>query len=166
MHIGGEYYLSLILYLSVAVIAAAFLILVIYLSRTLNSMGKTLDSVSKTLENLEKQLDGVTSETTMLLHTTNDLASDIQQKTESLNSVVDAVKGVGDSVRKFNASLRSITNEVELKTEENKDKIAQVVQWSNIMLELKDKWQTKKEKKQAVDSLEQGYRRQKARARH
>ena len=52
------------------------------------------------------------------------------------------------------------------KTEENKDKIAQVVQWSNIMLELKDKWQSKKQKKQEADVLEHGYRRQKERARH
>ena len=45
--------------------------------------------------------------------------------------------------------------------EENKDKIAQVVQWSNIMLELKDKWQQRKQKKQDADSLEEGYRRRK-----
>ena len=82
----------------------------------------------------------------MLLHTTNDLASDIQGKAESLNSVVEAVKGVGDSVRKFNGSIQSITNSIEHQMEENKEKIAQVVQWSNIMLELKDKWQSRNKK--------------------
>ena len=64
----------LILYLSVALIAIAFLILVIYLSKTLKSLQMTLDNVAKTLSGLEKQLDGVTSETTMLLHKTNALS--------------------------------------------------------------------------------------------
>ena len=74
------FHLILILYLSVALIAIAFLILVIYLSKTLKSLQGTLDNVATTLSGLEKQLDGVTKETTILLHKTNELASDIQDK--------------------------------------------------------------------------------------
>lgn len=147
----------IILYLSVALIAVAFLILVIYLARTLRSVGNTLDSVSKTLVNLEKQLDGVTNETTVLLHKTNALASDIQGKVENLNSVVEAVKDVGDSVRKFNGAIQSITTSVDHQMEENKEKIAQIVQWSNIVLELKDKWQARRQKKQVIPSFDEDY---------
>ena len=86
------FHLILILYLSVALIAIAFLILVIYLSKTLKSLQGTLDNVATTLSGLEKQLDGVTKETTILLHKTNELASDIQDKSESLNSVVMRLK--------------------------------------------------------------------------
>lgn len=46
--------MSIILYLSVALIAIAFFIIVIYLARTLNSLRTTLDNVSKTVESLEK----------------------------------------------------------------------------------------------------------------
>ncbi|KAA9027461.1 DUF948 domain-containing protein [Niallia endozanthoxylica] len=156
----------IILYISTAVIAIAFFILVIYLSRTLKSLQGTLDNVSKTLSGLEQQLEGVTKETTILLHKTNELASDVQKKAEDLNSVVHAVKDVGESVRKFSGSIQSITNSMNKQVEDNKDKIAQVVQWSNVILELKDKWQGRKQRKNTERSLEEGYDFKKERARY
>ena len=138
--------MNIILYLSVALIAIAFFILVIYLSKTLKSLQRTLDSVSKTLVGLEKQIDGVTSETTMLLQKTNALADDLQRKSESLNGVVDKIKDVGNTVNRFNQSLRSITDTVDEQVDQSKDKISQIIQWGGILLELKDKWKTKRSK--------------------
>jgi uncharacterized protein YoxC len=146
--------MQIILYLSVALIAIAFLVLVIFLSTTLKSLQVTLASVSKTLTGLEKQLDGVTTETTILLHKTNALADDIQQKSESLNSVVIAVKDVGTTVSKFNGTLKTITNSVDREVEESKEKISQIIQWSNIVLELKDKWQARKQAKSEIGTDE------------
>lgn len=60
----------IILYLSVALIAVAFLILVIYLSKTLKSVQMTLTNVASTLDGLEGQMKGITAETTELLHKT------------------------------------------------------------------------------------------------
>ncbi|MEH7250017.1 DUF948 domain-containing protein [Neobacillus niacini] len=139
----------IILYLSIALIAIAFLVLVIYLVRTLNSLQETLSSVSKTLIGVEKQLDGVTQETTALLQKINALADDIQEKSKSLTSVVTAVKDVGSTVTKFNGTLKNLTDSFDIQVEENKEKISQIVQWSNVFLELKDKWNAKKEAKKA-----------------
>jgi len=147
--------MQIILYLSVALIAIAFFVLVIFLSTTLKSFQVTLTSVSKTLAGLEKQLDGVTAETTMLLQKTNALADDLKEKTESLTSVVDAVKDVGTTVTKFNGTLKNITKSVDTQVEESKEKISQIVQWSNVILELKDKWQARKQEKNEI-SLNQG----------
>ncbi|MFO1444170.1 DUF948 domain-containing protein [Bacillus sp. Bva_UNVM-123] len=137
--------MQIILYLSIALIAIAFLILVIYLSKTLKSLQITLDSVSKTLVGLEKQLDGVTRETTELLHKTNGLAEDIGKKSESLNSVVFAVKEIGDSVRGFNRSIQNVTSSVNNQIEKNQDKISQVVQWGQVFLEMKENWEMRKQ---------------------
>ena len=147
--------MQIILYLSVALIAIAFFVLVIFLSTTLKSFQVTLTSVSKTLAGLEKQLDGVTAETTILLQKTNALADDLKEKTESLTSVVDAVKDVGTTVTKFNGTLKNITKSVDTQVEESKEKISQIVQWSNVLLELKDKWQARKQEKNEI-SLNQG----------
>ncbi|WP_144555155.1 DUF948 domain-containing protein [Bacillus sp. X1(2014)] len=147
--------MQIILYLSVALIAIAFFVLVIFLSTTLKSFQVTLTSVSKTLTGLEKQLDGVTAETTLLLQKTNALADDLKEKTESLTSVVDAVKDVGTTVTKFNGTLKNITKSVDNQVEESKEKISQIVQWSNVFLELKDKWQARKHEKNEI-SLNQG----------
>jgi uncharacterized protein YoxC len=141
----------IILYLSVALIAIAFLVLVIYVSKTLKSLQETLSSVSSTLDGLEKQLDGVTSETTALLQKTNALADDIGQKAESLTSVVEAVKDVGTTVSKFNGSLQNITNSFDVQVEQNKEKISQIIQWGDVLLELKDKWKARKQLKNISD---------------
>lgn len=139
--------MQIILYLSAALAAIAFLVLVIYLSITLKSLQTTLTSVSETLKGLEKQLEGVTSETTLLLQKTNSFADDIQKKSEGLNSVVEAVKDVGTTVHKFNGTLQTITSSVDRQVEDNIEKISQIVQWSNVILELKDKWQARKQAK-------------------
>ena len=143
--------MQIILYLSAALIAIAFFVLVIYLSKTLKSLQVTLTSVSNTLSGLEKQLDGVTTETTLLLQKTNALAEDIQEKSESLNSVVAAVKDVGTTVTRFNGTLQNISHSVDQQVEESKEKISQIVQWGNIILELKEKWQSRKQSKQEVN---------------
>lgn len=146
--------MQIILYLSVALIAIAFLVLVIYLAKALNSLQATLTSVSGTLKGLEKQLEAVMGETHQLLQKTNELADDIHQKSKNLNSVVEAVKGVGTTVSKFNGTLQNITNSVDQSVEESKEKVSQIIQWSNIFLELKDKWQERKETNNKLNKQE------------
>nr|WP_263325397.1 DUF948 domain-containing protein [Neobacillus sp. Marseille-Q6967] len=146
--------MEIILYLSAALISVAFLVLVIYLSKTLKTLQETLKGVTKTLDGLEKQLDGVTSETTLLLQKTNALAEDIQVKSESLNSVVDAVKDVGSTVTKFNGTLKNLAESFDIQVEQSKEKVSQIVQWSNVFLELKEKWNARKQVKNEAELLE------------
>lgn len=143
--------MEIILYLSAALAAIAFFVLVLFIGRTLKSLQTTMDSVSKTLSSLEQQLDGVTRETTDLLHKTNALAEDIQHKSENLNTVVDAVKDVGTSIKKFNGTINKVTASVDQQIEESKDKVSQIVQWTNVVLELREKWVQRKQEKEKVE---------------
>lgn len=143
--------MEVILYISVAIIAVAFFILVVYITRTLRSLQMTLTSVSHTLDGLEKQLQGVTSETTSLLQKTNVLAEDLQQKSESLNGVVSAVKEVGRSVQKFNHSVDRIADRVTSQMNEQEEKISQVVQWGNVALEIRDRFRARKKQPTQVE---------------
>lgn len=133
-----------LLYIAAIVAAIAFLILCISLAMTLFSLKNTLKSVSETMGGLTTQLEGVTTETTELLHKTNDLAEDILLKAEKLNSVVDAVKGVGDSVTGLNSSVRRVSDSITTGAEQNGDKIAQVVQWSNVVMGIMSKVKERK----------------------
>ncbi|MRX72723.1 DUF948 domain-containing protein [Bacillus lacus] len=133
-----------IMYVSVAVIAIGFTVLVAFLSKTLSSLQVTLDNVANTLDGLEGQMRGITTETTELLHKTNLLADDIQQKSDKLNIVVTAVQDVGSSLKHFNQSVQRVSSSVTTNVEKNEDKISQVVQWSNAAMEIWDKWKTKK----------------------
>ncbi|MDQ0196967.1 DUF948 domain-containing protein [Neobacillus ginsengisoli] len=139
--------MQIILSLSAALVAVAFFILVIYLVKTLKSLQAILTGVSKTLKEVEKHLEDVTTETTLLLKKTNVLADDFQHKAESLNSVVDAVKDVGSTVSKFNGTLNNLSTSFDRQVEENKEKVSQIIQWSDVLLELKDKWRARKQSK-------------------
>lgn len=143
--------MEIILYGSAAVVAVAFLILVIYLARTLTSLQKTLNSVAHTLDDLESQLKGITNETTELLHKTNELADDLKQKSENLNTAVMAVKEVGTSIQSFNTSLQKVSNKVATEIDNNQEKISQFVQWGNIALEMRDKWKARKKHEEEVE---------------
>ncbi|MGK9488382.1 DUF948 domain-containing protein [Bacillus pumilus] len=137
----------IILYLSVALIAIAFLILVIHLSKTLKSLQLTLKNVASTLEGLEGQMQGITTETTQLLHKTNQLAEDIQDKSAKLNTVVDAVQGIGGSINQFNTSIKQAAGAVSSSVERNQEKVTDVVSWSNAALEIYKKWKQRKHQK-------------------
>ena len=143
--------MEIILYGSAALVAIAFLILVIYLARMLTSLQKTLNSVAHTLDDLEGQLKGITTETTELLHKTNELADDLKQKSENLNTAVIAVKEVGTSIQSFNTSIQKVSNKVVTEIENNQEKISQIVQWGNIALEMRDKWKSRKKLEEEVE---------------
>ncbi|KIL75682.1 DUF948 domain-containing protein [Bacillus badius] len=139
--------MEIILYLSAALAAIAFLILVLSLSKTLKSVDKTLDSLSRTVDRLEGQMQGITAETTELLHKTNALAEDVQHKTEQLNTVVYAVKDVGLTVQNLNQSINKVTTTVASQMEKNQYKISQAVQWGNIVKQLVEKFKEGKEER-------------------
>ncbi len=145
--------MEIILYSSAALIAIAFLILVIYLAKTLTSLQKTLNSVAHTLDGLENQLTGITTETTELLHKTNELADDLKQKSENLNTAVMAVREVGTSIQGFNTSIQKVSNKVVTEIENNQEKISQIVQWGNAVLEMRDKWKSRKKLEEEVEEV-------------
>ncbi|WP_203361455.1 DUF948 domain-containing protein [Bacillus sp. REN10] len=137
--------MEIILYLSAAIAAIAFFILVLNVSKTLKSVDKTLDSLSRTVDRLEGQMQGITSETTELLHKTNVLAEDIQQKTAQLNTVFYAVKDVSSSVQQLNQSVKNVTTNVASELEKNQHKISQAVQWGSVVKQMVDKFKERKE---------------------
>ena len=103
--------------------------------------------MAKTLDGVEGQVQGITRESTDLLHKVNRLTEDIQDKVERLNSVVGAVKGIGNSVQNLNGSVDRVTNSITHNISQNEDKISQVVQWSNVAMEIADKWQNRKNRR-------------------
>lgn len=138
----------IIVYLSVALLAVAFAVLVYFVSQTLKSAQKTLDHVASTMEGLERQLNGITSETTDLLHKTNRLADDISEKTKAFNTLFDSVKSVGDSMQSLNRSLRTVSDSVAKETERQAGQVSQAIQWSQAAIDIWARW---KQKKQQVE---------------
>ncbi|MFC3418432.1 DUF948 domain-containing protein [Salinicoccus hispanicus] len=143
---------QIILYIAAGVAALAFLILCIAIAIVLFSVKKNLDHVAKTLDGVEGQIQGITRESTDLLHKTNRLAEDVQGKSAKLNSVVDAVQGIGQSMNNLNSSVDRVTNSITHNISQNEEKISQVVQWSNVAMEVADKWQMRQKRNSAFNT--------------
>ncbi|MET3682676.1 uncharacterized protein YoxC [Alkalibacillus flavidus] len=123
--------------------AIGFIVLVVYVSKTLKSVTRTLDNVATTVEGLEGQLQGVTKETELLLNKTNHLAEDISGKTEKVNILFDGIKGIGYTVNQFNESLQKLSDELEDQANEHAAQTSQTIKWGEAAIHL---WKKYKEK--------------------
>src|SRR5699024_10487456 len=113
---------------------------------------KNLDHVTKTLDAVEGQIHSITRESTDQLHKTKRLAEDVQEKYVILNSVVGAVQGIGNSMTNLNSSVDRVTNSITHNISQNEDKISQVVQWSNVAMEVADKWRMRQKRNSAYST--------------
>ena len=136
--------MEVVLYIAALVAAIGFLGLCVSIGMTLFSIKNTLNSIAGTVAGIEGQLEGITRETTTLLTKTNALADEISDKSDKLNSVIDAVKGVGESVNGLNNSVQRVTSSISSEVHKNEDKIAQVVQWSNVARGIASQWRQRK----------------------
>lgn len=146
--------MEVVLYIAAIIAAFGFLVLCISVGVTLFSLKNTLNSLATTVAGIEGQMQGVTRETTSLLEKTNALAEDISEKSEKLNTVVDAVKSIGTSVNGLNNSINQITTSISTEVSKNEEKIAQVVQWSNVAMEIADKWKQRKAEQHTAQTVD------------
>lgn len=133
-------------------IAAAFVVLVIYLANTLRATTKTLEHVANTMESFEKQLQGITKETEELLHRTNRLTEEIHDKTAVFDPFFQSVKNLGDSVKRVNHSVQNVAENVAKQAENQSDQVAKVVQWGHVAIDIYSKWKEKQAEKKARNS--------------
>lgn len=75
----------MVMEITIGVIALAFIVLVVFLVRSLTGISKTLKKVDRLLGDLHKTLENVTEESTHLLHNTNKLVLDVKRKSEGLD---------------------------------------------------------------------------------
>lgn len=61
------------------------------------------------------------------------------------------MKGIGDSVQTLNGSVDRVTNSITHNISQNEDKISQVVQWSNVAMEIADKWQNRRQRRESAN---------------
>src|SRR5699024_3402510 len=143
---------QLILAIAAGIAAIGLLIVAIAVAYGLLPVKKYLDHIAKTLYGVEGQIQGITRESTDLIHKANRLTEDVQVKSQKLNSVLDAIQGMGDSVSNLNSSVDRVTNSITHNISQNEDKISQVVQWSNVAMEVADKWQMRQRRNKAYNT--------------
>jgi uncharacterized protein YoxC len=101
--------MEMIIELSVALVAVAFAVLVIFLIKTLKSAKESLDKVSQTLQEVQKTIDELTYEVKTTVRHANDITADIQGKILKIDPVVDSVKNLGDVMNELTLTVKQVS---------------------------------------------------------
>ena len=147
--------------ISVLIAAIAFVVLVIFISRTLFRLERLFRGVETTLTETQKDLHEVCVEAVQLVHTSNHLAKeaqvfvnnsneltkDMRERAKSLDVLAKSVEEVGVTIAEMNEKVRdtatNVTNTVKVSTE----KVSQALKWGNTAVDIWEKFKTKREGK-------------------
>ena len=72
------------------------------------------------------------------------LAMTLVSLKNTLNNIAGTVAGIGESVNGLNTSISRISSSISTGVVKNEEKIAQVVQWSNVAMGIADEWRKRK----------------------
>ncbi|MBB6448121.1 uncharacterized protein YoxC [Geomicrobium halophilum] len=133
-----------IVYISVAIVAIAIVVLIFYIIQTLKSAQGVVTQLGNTAEAVEKQLQGITTETEHLVKTTNRLAEDFESKSGSLDGLFSTAEELSEATERVTGSIQNISTTVSEETERNAGQVAKAVQWGSACLELYDKWKSRR----------------------
>jgi uncharacterized protein YoxC len=141
--------------LSVAIIAVAFVGLTAYVIISLRSINESVQTVSRTLEKAQLHVDEVTRETVILMRSTTQITEDLHNKLKHVDALFESVGEVGDAVNQVTASMKqvsatvtkSITHGVENGVHKQQKRIDEVIHWTNVAINLWQKFQSFKSNK-------------------
>jgi len=141
-----------LLYASAALIAVAFLLLAIYIARTLVVLQETLRRLTAAVSHADEQVQTVAKEVTQLLHTANSIAGDVQNQAEKLNHAVEAVNEIGGTVRSLNRALRQTAAALSARAGQKQEKWAKALRWANVLLDIWEKWRERESLREKEDA--------------
>lgn len=132
----------------VVLIALAFVVLVIFLVRTLVVTQRTVQQLADHMVRIQERIDELSQESVQWIRQTNRLTEEIYHKTKSFDQLFHAVEDVGQAARQLTGSLRqvsaSLTNTVNRKIEQDlpaaRDQIGEIIKWVAYAYEFWQRW--------------------------
>lgn len=107
----------MIIEISVAFIAAAFVALVIFLILALRSLRITFDSINATLRPIQRHTEELCNQTECLIEQTTALTNDVNNKLEALDGVFNSLSHVGNHLENLTKNFDSQLKERPLAPE-------------------------------------------------
>lgn len=124
-----------IIAISVAVIALSFLVLVVYIVKTLKTLRLSMLILNNTMNALKQKVDEIEGEGLKFLQHTNEVATDLQSKMKSLDALFHAISHVGEVLdngsRSFKKSPASsfFASEDKQENHSNREKVVDILEW-------------------------------------
>ncbi|MCH1641927.1 DUF948 domain-containing protein [Paenibacillus timonensis] len=95
--------------ISVAVAAAAFVVLVVYLVKTLIAAERSLQTTSETLREVQKTIDELGTEVRHAVRQANDLTGDIQHKLKQFDPLMESVQHAGEVLNEVTLATKQVS---------------------------------------------------------
>ncbi len=92
--------------ISVAVIAAAFVALVVYLIKTLLAAKESLEKTTQTLQEIQKTVDELGYEVKQVVREANDITRDVRHKMQQIDPVMESVKHLGEALSEITLAAK------------------------------------------------------------
>lgn len=146
----GEVIYGMLASISIAVIAAAVLVVSFYIVRTLQSVRSSVHHLAESTAHmkqvtatLQRQVDGISNETEALIIDTHSLLRDVQGKMKQVDPLFTSVAEVGESVGQMTKSMKQVSAAVSHSADEaaravhsHQDRINEVMEWVTTGLNL------------------------------
>lgn len=124
----------MVIQLSVALAAVAFVCLVAFVILTLRKGMTTLGETNRTLGEVRNAIHGLTGEATQLIHTANQVTRDVKGKIKTIDPIFESAHNVGEVIQTVTESFKknatdigqSLNQEPEKPTASVKSKSGQI----------------------------------------
>lgn len=114
--------MDIVIQISVAVIAVAFLVLLYSLVQTLKTLRGTLEETKETIGQLRTEVIQISVDVKEAIHNTNEMTRDVRTKLRSLDVLFTSVNDIGHAIHSFTGVARESAASLvsSIKRESNK----------------------------------------------
>jgi uncharacterized protein YoxC len=98
--------------ISLAIIALAFVALVIFLIKTLKAAEQSLVTTTQTLQEVQKTIDDLSSELKQVVKQANDITGDVQLKMRQIDPMMETVKNAGEVLNEVTLAAKQVSSSV------------------------------------------------------
>lgn len=98
-------------HIGVFLMAIAFAIFAIYLSKLLKNMAQNIELIGKTTGRMESKFDHTLYELEQMLIESNGTAKDVELKLDALNSVFQTTEELGQAAQKVSGAIVKMTSD-------------------------------------------------------
>ncbi|ETT72046.1 hypothetical protein C173_15794 [Paenibacillus sp. FSL R7-277] len=102
----------MLIQLSVAFAAAAFIALAVFLILTLRKGMTTLGETNKTLGEVRNAIHGLTGEATQLIHTANQVTRDVKGKIKTIDPIFESAHNVGEVIQTVTETFKKNATDI------------------------------------------------------
>lgn len=146
--------------ISVAVIAAGFVVLVYFLVRTLQAAQESLRETNRTLKQVQTDLSVLKEETVRLVKTSEEVTSDIQSKLRALDPLCQSIGHTGEALQQMTSTVRQVSSAVTSSArtstpntkEPSSSRIMDIIEWTAAGAQLWYSWRQQSKSKKSNPS--------------